>query len=394
MGIKGPKSALTDFLEEKGIKVKYTSKRQKEESETLLVTRKNKKIYETKPFELINHKMYIPSQQDLALKECYDNFDFKNSFYGESLDLFAKFLAENNKMNLQFFNFLINQSEDILRIYDCSMIKDEFFNFKKSFKIIELINCGQLTEETANNLLIVNKDLEELSLAGAFQLKKLNLPKKLKKLVLDDTKVDDEFIEYLNKNYKKLEKLSLKRCYNLINSVLKVKVKHLNISNTLVNDNFITHSKEIEFLNISNCEFMLNFDKLTNLKHLFLENYQHNINLKNDLISLQIKDSLLKELIIFNNLEYLNVSGINLPKNELIKIKEFKKLKVLDLSWNESVDDSLIFDLVSHLKLEKIFVYGCFNLTEKTGELAYDIFLDTKLIGNPAETKYLLSKTE
>lgn len=43
MVIKGPKSALTDFLEEKGIKIKYSKRKEKETKEIILANKTNKK---------------------------------------------------------------------------------------------------------------------------------------------------------------------------------------------------------------------------------------------------------------------------------------------------------------------------------------------------------------
>ncbi|KCZ75353.1 hypothetical protein H311_03671, partial [Anncaliia algerae PRA109] len=198
MVIKGPKSALTDFLEEKGIKIKYSKRKEKKTKEIILANRTNKKRYESKPYELININNYSPLLRDICLKKIEENFTTNAILKGESLELFSKYLADNNKMNYEYFSYIINQSDDGLKIYDCSMIKDEYFLINKSFKNIELLNCGQLTEETANKLINFNKNLEELSLIGAFQISKLNLPNKLKVLNLSDTKITDEFIEYLN----------------------------------------------------------------------------------------------------------------------------------------------------------------------------------------------------
>lgn len=340
---------------------------------------------------MININNYSPPLRDICLKKIEENFTTNAILKGESLDLFSKYLADKNKMNHEYFSYIINQSDDSLKIYDCSMIKDEYFLINKSFKNIELINCGQLTEETANKLINFNKNLEELSLIGAFQISKLNLPNKLKVLNLSDTKITDEFIEYLNTKYNKLDKLVLQRCYNLKESTLKIKVRHLDISDTLVKSNFIQHFKEIEYLNVSNCDITLDTSNLVNLNHLFVENTQIKV-INTNLISLNVKNNkTFTELNLTNEIEYLNISGLNLYSSELRKIVNYKKLRNLDLSWNENVTDDLIEEIINALFLENLYVFGCFNLTEHTGKFAYEIYPKTRIIGNPAETKYLLS---
>ncbi|KCZ78018.1 hypothetical protein H311_00964, partial [Anncaliia algerae PRA109] len=191
--------------------------------------------------------------------------------------------------------------------------------------------------------------------------------------------------------YNKLDKLVLQRCYNLKESTLKIKVRHLDISDTLVKSNFIQHFKEIEYLNVSNCDITLDTPNLVNLKHLLVENTQIKVTNTN-LISLNVKNNkTFTELNLTNEIEYLNISGLNLCSTELRKIVNYKKLKNLDLSWNENVTDDLIKEIINALFLETLYVFGCFNLTENTGKFAYEIYPKTRIIGNPAETKYLLS---
>ncbi|EJW03241.1 hypothetical protein EDEG_02409 [Edhazardia aedis USNM 41457] len=174
--IKGPRSALTDFIKEHGLNEirPNTTEKEKEDKKTITPKQKKvKKIITQQPIELIN---LTENQFDIANEqkyiELYNIINDKNEtntklddLIGDiDLDLFSKYLSQTRRINFKIFEFIVNNSSNQINIYDCSQIKnDEYailFSKIEQLEELSLYFCGQLTNEMCNYLLQNTKNLK------------------------------------------------------------------------------------------------------------------------------------------------------------------------------------------------------------------------------------------
>lgn len=451
MVIKGPHSALTDFIKEEGIDIKKLQKIQVKTSEKseekIIEIKKRKKIKKTiKSVEMLNKTDFYDFSNFLKVfdykmiinDEYVKKFKFENKIdkkddrksLGENnkqkqhfrskedfLDEFCKYLGKNRMIDQNYFDFFVRNSDKKLIIYDCSHIK----NFKIPSEIIhlELYFCGQMENtDFLNNC----KNIEILKIIGGFRLKSVKIPPKVRILNLSYcSNLSDDIIEEINK-LKFLEELYLNHCYKILNSKLKNSVKKLHLDETFVTENFfeeIKNFKKIEELSISKCPnlFSVDYEKesIKNIKKVFKFNQKNGIldmNMFKNLKSLNIEGiSTIKKIKLnnniqklnlnysygieslpnFKNLKFLSVSDLDLNKENLRKIIEYKNLEELDISWNRELDDDILELIVKNLNLSQITIFGCFGLTISSAYLVYMNDKKIKIVGHPFETNYLMN---
>ncbi|KAM0673359.1 hypothetical protein GVAV_003048 [Gurleya vavrai] len=328
-------------------------------------------------------------------------------------------------MNFNFFNFLVKECKIDLHVYDCSMISD--FKIFKNLETLELHFCGQLTEENLNKILENCNILKKLVITGAYIIEDFELPKNIKYLDLSHcSRLSDSFIERINKTYKKLDVLKLSFCYGFKDAKIEIEIDKLFVCETFLYAKsllsiknfysikklslkkcvniFSIHDKVVKFDDLENVLMkndqsldennIIYFEKFENLEYLDIEGIStiKKLDLCNKIKFLNIAscfDFDLKSIENLIDLNYLNVSKINNVDVEIIK--KFKKLKILNVSWSSKITDEVLLEIINELKfLQKIYVFGCFNLSKKIGKLAWDLKNNLKIIGNPSETQFLM----
>lgn len=408
VSIRGPRSALTDFIEEH--KIKIVKHDQSIVCNTNQVrTKKTKVMKKTQPKEITNIDKNVKKLEDLALNAIYQNYK-TFQMNDNLLDLFSKYLSRERKMNIDLFSYLVASCEKRLFIYDCSMIKDSEFVIKENLETLELHYAGQITERRLNLLLKKQTKLKRLVITGAYLLESFTPPKSLIYLdVTNCSRLSNKFITQINKSFKKLNTLKLSYCYGLTDKcVLKIAVENLYICETYLTFAGISHNKNIykaKSLSIKGCTNILasegdedlDIGKFTLLEHLDCEGIStlQDVRITEKIVSLNlsycynINIDFLREC---TDLEYLNLSKVNIVYDKVKLITKLTKLRMLNISWTESLTDNLLLDIITNCKnLEKIYVFGCFNLTTKIGELAWSKSNSIEIIGNPSETRYLLN---
>jgi hypothetical protein len=115
-----------------------------------------------------------------------------------------------------------------------------------------------------------------------------------------------------------------------------------------------------------------------------------NLNISFKLKVLNCKQCFNLPLELLRNFESLEILNISYLKFDFDTISHLNFLKELDISWCPSVSDTLIFELLDKLNLEKLYVFGCFGLSPKMSEDSWNNNKRTKVLGNPAETKFLI----
>lgn len=390
--IKGPRSALTDFIEEAGIKIsaKKEAKIIEEVKTTNLKPKQPKKIKLSKPVELINYK----SEQVLAEEETIKSYlDSLNDINLDDQELFklSRYLSKNRMINDFYFDYLCKNSFNNLIIHDCSKIKDEDFLKIKNLKILELHQCGQLTQNTLNKILENCDRLEVLRITGAYLIENFNIPKNIKILDLSYcSRLKNDFIDFINKNGN-LEELRLSYCYGLSKDAkLLINVERLFICETLLTLSFIYNFDILTHLSVKRCPNINSLPKLDKIIYLDVEGIVtlESLELSENVEYLNISYCQNLKNISYPNLKYLNISYINMDNYD--NIFNSKSLEVLDCSWNQNLNDELFKKLIENLSLKKFFVFGCFGLTKLSSEYAYKNIDNCEVIGNPSETIFLL----
>ncbi|WUR04039.1 uncharacterized protein VNE69_07108 [Vairimorpha necatrix] len=132
VSIKGPRSALTDFIDEHGIKInKLKNKPQEIKKEKAQTKRKiiNKTHKKSKPFELASKNNHSKSLQNILIRKILQNVNFYK-LEDKHLEMISSFLSTNRSNNTELINIIINKYKEIITIYDCSMIKEEDYKLK------------------------------------------------------------------------------------------------------------------------------------------------------------------------------------------------------------------------------------------------------------------------
>jgi hypothetical protein len=430
--IKGPKSALSDFIKESNIKVGNKRKELDLIVPKVEIKKSKKSVKFSKPFEFVNAEIPFNAEKDQIytkfLQEI-EQYDLNNSLHknqsnesnvsnelDESLNKirkndkkiydplflneFAMFLSKNRKMNAFLFNFLVKHSVDKLFIYDCSMIKDFEFVILKDLTSLELYQCGQLSEDSLNCILSQMAGLKTLKITGAFLLENFNIPTTLSVLdVSNCSRLKNQFIENLNSNRSmSLEELRLSFCYGLTDeAVLEIQVSNLFICETRLTERFYSNLTKLKSLSVKRCPKINSIPELNLFEQLEYLDVEGIVTLKalpssENLLHLNITDCFQIKELYFLNLKYLNLNNCQIDQNTVDQILKMKSLKELNVSWNTFVDDGIFSRFVSELNLEMIVVFGCFGLTKRSVDFAYKNKNLIKVIGNPSETKYLLEE--
>ena len=410
-GIRGPRSALTDFIKEnkiqtsrKSVKIENTDNESKIvaeiDSKIINETPKRKKtIKYDKPVEIVNRRSEKNGLKTKILKKIHENYE-NYKMNDNQLLLFSCYLSKIREVDQNIFDFLVNNFKEKLQIFDCSKIKKFEIN-KKSLKEIELRLCGQMNEIEINSIFKNKPKLVSIKITGAFLIENFKFPKKIKVLdVSNCSRLEDCFLNFNNE----LDYLNISFCYNFTSNIkLKKHCSEIIAEETLICDNFFDNIKKekLKSLNINRCPNISdNFDlvQFKNLELLEVEGIS-TINLEN--ISKKMKKLNINScfgiddlnfLKYLKDLEILNLSNLNLKINEIKKVLELKNLKEIDLSWIPTVNNEIIIEICEKLPfIEKIYVFGCFELTEEIGRYSWKICNKIDIIGNPSETKYLLN---
>jgi hypothetical protein len=400
VSVKGPRSALTDFIEQHGIKIDKQQLQLNKET-TIKNIRKvqprQKRAKKSKPFELSNSENNQKSLQNILVENILCNLD-EYELEDKHLEMISLYLSQYRKFNLDYFRFIVEKSKKALTIYDCSMIKDsDFIINNMNLTTLELHQCGQLSNYRCNEILSNLKNLEILRITGGYLLTEINLPEKLKILDLSNcNRISNSIITEINRKYKTLDELRLSYCYKITDCIkLKTLITYLYLEETLISENFY-NVKNIRTLSVKNCQNINELKKNYKLiEYLNIENITPATDIK---IGPKIKHLNLQRCYRLNkwienssrlkNIEYLNISYLKFDSFDFIY--KLTNLKELDLSWCEGVSDTLIIDLIEKTKIEKIYVFGCFNLTSKLAEKSYECKNTISVVGNHAETKYLI----
>ena len=401
--ISGPRSALTDFIEEQGIKVRGQKKaaetKVRQKAQRSVVRKKNRL---SRPLEIGKLDTGRNSLEDIVLRKIFSFFHFELSMNDNQLELFSAYLSRNRLMNTQYFNYFLERSKNSLVVHNCSMVEDSNFLVKKKYRRLELHFCGQLTSQRLSCILRSSPDLEVLKITGGFLVKGFKLPKKLSVLdVSYCSNLNDNFIESINTTFAHLEELRLSHCYKLTERCrLRISILKLYVCETGLSDSFFVDIKEpskVRELSISRCPNIkmndfLHFSQLELLDTTeSLHVSESKIPRKCSYLNLEGCTNI-KRLPGHKSLQVLNVSRINFSKRELKKITKLDRLKEVNLSWSSAVNDDLVVDMANKLPLKRLYVFGCFKLTSRIGELAWNISTRLKIIGNPAETSFLLNR--
>lgn len=394
--IKGPKSALTDFIEEYGIKIKYKKDSHQENNnlETPEKIKKPKKIKHSKPLEIVN-QLSIELREEHQIIKNY--LEFPNNYKPDDgfLEQVAAYLSKHRMMSRFYFDFLIEKSVEKLYIFDCSNIKDSWYNNFKNLARLELCQCGQLTEATLNSILKSMSNLKSLKITGAYLIENFNVPITIENLdVTNCSRLRNDFIIGLNKSFKSLKELRLSYCYGFSPDVrLSIDLDHLYICETKLSEFFFQDLQHLKSLSVKMCPNINYLPNLSNICYLDVEGITtlNNITLPNTINHLNIAYALGFWKFDYENIFHLNLSHCKLETSDFQKIYQCKKLEYLNISWNPGVNDDIIENLTKLSNLKKIEVFGCFALTKESARVAYIIKARCEILGNPSETEYLLN---
>lgn len=398
--IKGPRSALSDFIQESNIKI---GPRRSVDSEfpvhAVTHKTKQKRAKLAKPFELVNLETIKADQENKILEKVLEQIETVE-ITDQLLNKISMYLSRKRMMSKEFFDFLISKCRDSISIYDCSMIKNEDLIVTKGLKSLELFQCGQITENTLNCILSQMRNLENLKITGAFLLENFNVPQTLISLdVSNCSRLNDLFISSMEGSLPKLNELHLSFCYGFTKEAkLPISVEKLFICETKLTDQFYADIPSLKRLSIKRCpnvDTLSSIQNYQNLEYLDVEGIVTLTSLpaSKSLIHLNVTDCGHIKTFDFPNLKYLNVSNIGVGQDQVDQILKMKNLKELDISWNPFIDDKTFTDIVTGLSLETIFVFGCFGLSKDSVDFAYKNKTALKVLGNPSETKYLLDES-
>lgn len=422
MVIKGPRSALSKFLKENNIKVSNYGKNTQQKDDVnndmkhfihtrkQKIYKKNKRIKPDLPFEIINFECKMTLKL-LVLEKIHNNF-CSYKLNDEQVHEYSMYLHKKRLLTQRIFDHLVECADKKLIVYDCSMIST--FNICKDLHHLELHYCGQLTEEQLNSILRHNKNLKVLKITGAFLLKnidlfgtdqhnRLHVQKHLRVIDFSNcSRLNNSCFNQINQ-LNELDLLNISYCYGFTSECrLKINVKRIIADETKISDKFFM-MKDINYLDelsIANCPLLfvdkgtfaefIGFFKLTKLNIEGISPIQH-VRL-NTLNELKAKNCFNLAMPLENSdLKVLDISRIDYSRDDLKLIMHFKNLEYLNVSFNSNVDDLLIAEYVSKIKnIKTIVLFGCFKLTKKCGELAWSIKNSIKIVGNHAETMYLM----
>lgn len=401
--IRGPKSALTDFIEEHGIKIVAQGKKPSTATKKAVQTKRRvrKKERLVKPLEIANLDAYMPTLSEIALKKLFSFFHTGLVMDDIQLELFSEFLSKKRLMDQRYFNYLVDKSTSSLVIYDCSAIQDSGFAIEKSYKRIELHLCGQLTSSRINSILKHSPGIEVLRITGGFMIRGFEIPVSLKTLdVSYCSRIEDDFVENINKKFTYLDELRLSHCRRLSEQcMLKAEVSRVYVCGTRLSNSFFLSMRnicKIKHLSAPRC-INIKLSELPWLEQIEFLDLEEATDVNKARISETCRSLSLESctdvsvLPRLGNLFSLNLSRVNLRKRELRKLLKMKNLREVNLGWNDAVDDSFVLELTKQLSLERIYVFGCFKLTPRIGKLAWSLSNRLRIIGNPAETAFLLN---
>lgn len=406
MGIRGPRSALSQFLESENIKVEKpeSSPQIKEEKEQVIApkpTRKNKRLKFSHPTEIVNFRGRR-SVTEILLQKIHANI-FKFKLNDDQIEEYANFLFEKLSLTQEIFDHISECASEKFTIRDCSMIKS--FDKIKNLKHLYLGYCGQLKNSSMKQILDNNPDLETLHISGAFLLEDLDLSKhrKLQNLnVKDCSRLTNTFMDNLN-THSTLKYLNISHCFRINRKAkLNINLQRLSLDRVHITKKFFKSIdlSQIEDLSIGNCPFLfkngknrLKLKNFTALKKLNIEGISEIPKIKNrNLEELRASNCFPLVLPPFQkHLRYLDVSNCNLTEKDLSKILNYSNLEYLNISFNPLVDDKFVLKAIKKFKnIREIVVFGCFLLSEDLGDLAWKIKDSIKIVGNHSETKFLL----
>lgn len=395
--IKGPRSALTDFIEEKKIKIKVSKSSPAAVKPTSTVPkpkRRHKAPSYAKPTETVNFETSEKMEIEREVNEMLENLE--NMAPDDSkLRKLSIFLSARRKMNKFYFDYLVKNVTEQLVVFDCSMIRDCEFAIPKRLKSLELFQCGQIKPQTLNIILGSMNALQVLKITGAFLLDSFVLPPSVRILdVTNCSRLNDEFISSINESFTSLDELRLSYCYGISkNARLTTNVSRLYICETKISSDFIKYPENLRHLSIKRCPNINILPDLVDIQYLDVEGIVP-LTLLPDLTSAEyLNISFCSRISKFASsaLKSLNVSHMHLTHAQLAQIYECKSLQILDISWNPIVDDNVLNELIEKLNLKTLRVFGCFMLSIKSVEFSYNIRERCLVIGNPAETHYLLN---
>lgn len=402
VSIRGPRSALTDFIEKQGIKIVKRGDVKDTEPAKVLPKKRlaRKRMRQKQPLELINLDKHNLSLEEISLQKIMTFFHFDLVMDDVQLESFSAFLSRNRMMNALYFRYLVAQSTNALVVYDCSMVEEADFLLEKPYRRIELHFCGQLTATRLDTILRHSPELEILKIKGGFLIENFTVPRTVRILdVSYCSRLRDAFIEDISATFKSLEELNVSYCHGLSETcALGVDVQRLCIDETNVSDAFFLGMQgllEIQELSLSMCP-KIHFNDFSEFERMVALNVRgmdaadlrvplccKRLNLESCMNITKLPD--------VPDIESLSISRTNLSREEIEKVARFTRLKELNLGWSSAVDDDLMRELMVNTHIEKIYVFGCFRLTPKLGCLAWDVRDRLKIIGNPAETSFLLN---
>lgn len=395
--IKGPRSALTDFIEENKIRVSRVPKPKvvAEAPRVERPKRRPKTISYAKPIEIVNLETTEAQQQDSELEAMIVNLESLNAD-DDLLRRISMFLSTKRLMNKSYFDILVKSVTEDLAVFDCSRIKSQEFDIRKNLRSLELFQSGQIKSDTLSLILKPMTRLRVLRVTDAFLLTNFEIPPHIKVLdVSNCSRLGREFIENINHTLTSLDELRLSYCYKLPKDdlELRISVERLYICETKLSDRFIRQLKGLKHLSVKRCP---NINQLPDLREIVYLDAEGIISLTSlpklkDATHLNISYCVNIDSFALSKLRYLNVAHTELTPARLAEIYKCKDLEVLDVSWNNIIDDSAVRKLVERLNLKRLHVFGCFQLTTKSVELAYSIRSRCLIVGNPSETHYLLN---
>lgn len=395
--VKGPKSALSDFIEENGITLRNSKDKSIQQTDLKIIQKKTKspkKLSRSKPFEVVNLESAKDLEEEKFIENIIENYNTL-TLNDDILRRISIYLSKKRKLDKKFFDFLVENVNEKLVIFDCSKIKNNEFDIFKDLKSLELFQCGQIKSETLKIILSPMKNLETLKITGAFLIEDFDVPKTIKSLNLTNcSRLNDKFIENINKTHTHLDELIISYCYGFSkDSVLTIDVNRLFICETKLTVNFFKNLKNIKELSVKRCPNISSLPELSDIEYLDVEGIVDLLELPKSTKIYHLNISYCQDInnFVYPTLKYLNISHINLNKNQILQILSCRQLEVIDLSWNSDVDDLIVEKMANELPLIKIFVFGCFLLTNKTVELSYKIKDRCLIVGNPSETQYLLN---
>lgn len=398
--IRGPRSALTDFIEEHGIKVKSTRKTRARTEKRDPTPRKlrRKTMYTSQPVEIAN--IEAESAEDRRMEEiCRDPHSHRLS--GDELEAFAAYLGRSRQMSPFFFEYIVDAAGDSLVLFDCSMIPDSLFGrISRPLVRLELHLCGQLSSQTLSGILERSPALETLRVTGAYLLDDIELPAGLRVLDLTHcSRLENRIVDRISAQFELLDELRLSFCYGIDEAcVLRTAVRRLYLCETRIRTSFLAAMKDIEHVEELSLKRCVNIDgmdvRFTRIRKLDIEGITdiRSLDLPGTIEDLNIAHCYDMRDFCYPSLRSLNVSHIDLTGGELATIAGLESLETVDVSWCRGVSDETVSALAASGRMRRIDVFGCFELSQASAELAWRLRDSVRIVGNPSETSFLLHR--